>query len=156
MNEINKTKAFFTVVFASISSFLGTLTVPVLLLVACNVIDYITGLFAAPKRGESISSNVGISGIIKKVCMWLLVVVGAIIDELIKYAVATTGITIPFSFLIACVVAVWLVCNELISILENVGDIGVPLPDFLVTIVQYIKKQAEEKTDFGEEDDGDE
>lgn len=79
--------------------------------------------------------------------MWLLVVVGAIVDELTKYATQTVGITVPFTFLIACVVAVWLICNELISILENIKDIGVNIPKFLLPLVKNIKSQTESVVD---------
>ena len=43
--------------------------------------------------------------------------------------------------------AVWLICNEVISILENIGDIGVPLPGFLTKIVQGLRSKLEEKTE---------
>ena len=70
---------------------------------------------------------------------------GAIIDWLIIYAGEAAGIILPFTFLIACVVAIWLICNEIISILENVVDIGVELPPFLAPVVRNIKKQVEDK-----------
>ena len=144
---MDKVKALLTIIFSTITSLLGILAMPVGLLVVCNIIDYITGLTASKYRGQEISSYKGIRGITKKICMWLLIVVGAIVDELIKYAVAQMGISIPFAFMIACVVAVWLICNELISILENIKDIGVPLPDFLIKLTKNIKSQIESKTD---------
>lgn len=147
--NIESIKRFVTAVFSLLTSVLGALFIPVALLVACNVIDYITGLFATPNRGEKISSYKGIRGIIKKVSMWLLVVVGAIIDELIKYSIVTIGINFPFTFPIACVVAIWLICNELISILENLDDIGTPLPGFLEKIIYYIKDHTEGTMNIG-------
>ena len=141
--NIEDIKKIITVIFSLLTSVLGILFVPVVLLVSCNVIDYVTGLFATPNRGEKISSYKGIRGIIKKVSMWLLVVVGAIIDELIKYSIVTIGLNFPFTFPIACVVAIWLICNELISILENLDDIGTPLPGFLEKIIYYIKDHTE-------------
>ena len=84
--------------------------------------------------------------------MWLLVVVGVIVDTLLQYAGETVGITIPFTFLIACVVAIWLVCNELISILENISDIGVTLPPFLQPIVSNLKQQVENKAEIESEE----
>lgn len=141
--NVENIKRCVTAVCSLFTSLLGILFLPVALLVACNVIDYITGLFATPSRGEKISSYKGIRGIIKKVSMWLLVVVGAIIDELIKYSIVTIGLNFPFTFPIACVVAIWLICNELISILENLDDIGTPLPRFLERIIYYIKDHTE-------------
>ena len=76
--------------------------------------------------------------------MWLLVVVGAIVDQLLKYAAATIGITMPITFLIACVVAIWIICNEIISILENIKDIGAPVPPFLLPLLKNLKSQVEE------------
>lgn len=146
MEQVTYIKAFFTAVFAVISSLLGVLTVPVVLMVLCNVIDYATGLMAAPFRKDDINSYKSIRGIAKKVSMWLLVVVGAIIDQLILYAADTVGFKAPFTFLVACVVSVWIVCNELISILENIKDMGVKIPAFLQPLVEKIKSQVEETT----------
>ena len=92
MESIRTIKATVTAVTAFIASLLGILYVPVLLMVACNVIDYVTGLMAIPQRGEQLSGRKSINGIVKKVCMWLLVVVGAIVDALIKHACTVAGV----------------------------------------------------------------
>lgn len=39
-----------------------------------------------------------------------------------------------------------LICNEIISILENINDIGVPMPSFMKKLVWNIKSQIEDKT----------
>ena len=95
MEQANYIKAIFTAVFAFISALLGVLAVPVVLLVACNLIDYTTGLMASPYRKEDIQSYKSIRGIFKKVSMWMLVVVGAIIDKLLLYAATTIGKPVP-------------------------------------------------------------
>ena len=152
MNNINTIKAFITGIGAFLSALLGTLYIPVLLMVACNIIDYATGLMAAKYRTDNkISSYKSIKGIQKKVSMWLLVVVGAILDQLIKYTTASMGIALPITFLVACVVAVWIICNEIISILENIIDIGVDVPKFLLPLVKNIKSQAENIADTEKE-----
>ncbi len=147
----NHIKSVFTAIFAFLTSIFGALTIPVLLMVACNIIDYATGIAASKYRDQDINSYTSIRGIIKKVCMWLLVVVGAIIDQLILYASETAGLTLPFTFLVACVVAIWIICNELISILENIQDIGVQLPGFLVPLVKNIKTQTEARIQLDDE-----
>lgn len=144
----NKIKAFFSAIFGLLTSLFGILAVPIMLMVGANLIDYITGLIAAPRRDQDINSYKSMRGIWKKVCMWLLVVVGAMIDELILYASSVAGITMPFTFLVACIVAIWIVCNELLSILENIKDIGVPIPSFLEPLVENIKNQAEDKVNI--------
>lgn len=149
---MDRMKALFIAFWSAWASASGVLAVPVLLLVLCNLIDYVTGLLASKYRHQKITSYKGIRGITKKVCMWLLVVVGVVVDELLMYASKTTGILLPFTFLVACIVAVWLVCNELISVLENINDIGVELPPFLHSVIKNLKSQVEDKTETKEDE----
>ncbi len=142
--NLNYVKVAVTAAMSLVASMLGVLYIPVFLLVASNVIDYITGIWAAGYRQDGgVSSYRSMRGIIKKVTMWLLVVVGAIIDQLLQYASQTLGYTLPFTFLVACIVAIWIICNELISILENMVDIGISIPGFLLPIVKQLKTAVE-------------
>lgn len=142
---MEKIKITITAIIASIMSWMGILSLPVFLLIGCNILDYFTGLCASGYRAETISSYKGIRGIIKKVCMWLLIVVGAVIDLLLNYTVHSIGAEIQLPFVVATIVAVWLIVNEIISILENMVDIGVDMPPFLMPLVRNIKKQMEDK-----------
>jgi len=148
---VEKVKIVVTAVVSTLMSMLGILAVPVFLLVGCNLVDYLTGLCAARYRTEQISSYRGINGIVKKVCMWLLILIGAWVDVLINYALECAGISLTIPFVVATVVAVWLVINEMISILENMIDIGVKMPPFLLPIVKYIQRQVEDKAQVEEE-----
>ena len=143
MDFLKTAKAACVAAFGLLSSWLGVLAIPVYVLVACNIMDYITGLAAAHRRNQKVSSYVGVLGIAKKVCMWLLIAVGAVVDWLLLYCGANLGFEIHLPMLAASLVAVWLIINEVISILENVGDIGVPLPGFLTKIVQGLKSKIE-------------
>lgn len=140
-------KAAIVGAFSALTAWLGVLAIPVYLLVGCNIIDYFTGMMASVARGEKINSDVGIRGITKKVGQWLLVVIGYIVDVMIEYAghAISPDFTIPI--IVSVCVASWLVFNEVISILENLNTIGVPLPKFLVKIVSFFKKKVE---DIGE------
>ena len=143
MDFLKTAKAVCVAAFGLLSSWLGVLAIPVYVLVACNIMDYITGLAAAHRRNQKVSSYVGVLGIAKKVCMWLLIAVGAVVDWLLLYCGASLGFEIHLPMLAASLVAVSLIINEIISILENVGDIGVPLPGFLTKIVQGLKSKIE-------------
>lgn len=144
VKKVNHVKLYVTAVTSLLYSILGILYVPVLLMVLCNVVDYITGLWAAGSRQDGgISSYRSMRGIIKKVTMWLLVIVGAIIDQLLLYACQVMGYQIHLTFLVACIVAVWIICNELISILENMVDIGIGLPGFLMPLVCNLKNSID-------------
>lgn len=133
--------------FAVISSWLGTLAIPVYILVACNIIDYATGITAACVRKEQVSSYKSIVGIAKKVFMYLLIVIGVFVDLMLQYMFNNLGIPVSLPFVVGCLVACWLVLNEMLSILENMSDIGVPMPPFLMPLVERIKKTTEKKGD---------
>lgn len=152
---MEKIKAVFIAIGGAFASLLGSLAIPVLLMVCCNIIDYITGILADIKNGGKLSSSKGFWGIVKKICMWLLVVVGVVVDKTLSYATTTMGWTMPFTFLVACIVCLWIICNELISILENIAKIGAPVPGFLKKIIGYVKTKTEASTII-EGDDSDE
>lgn len=141
--KMDKIKTTLIILISAIMDFLGILAIPVFLMVACNIIDYITGLMASKYREEQISSYIGIRGITKKVCMWLLVLVGSFIDIIINYTAEYMGIGFKIPFIVATFVAVWIVVNEMLSILENIIDIGVVLPPFLMPVVRMIRKEVE-------------
>lgn len=146
--KLNEVKVLIVAGFGALTSFLGVLAIPVYILVASNIIDYFTALFATEKRGQNISSSIGIKGIVKKVCMWLLIIVGVLLDKLLIYL----GISLPLTFPIACIVALWLCANEIISILENISDIlGDDMPSFLMPLVKNIRSQVEDKINSKEE-----
>lgn len=142
-----------TALLSALFAWLGVVAVPFLLLVLLQLIDYATGLVAAKYRSEKISSYKSFRGIVKKVCMWLLVVVGGVMDWLITYAANNIGLPIKVSFVCAIVVCAWLMCNEIISVLENMIDIGVKLPPFMMKLAQRIKGDIEKKADTEEDKD---
>ena len=142
---MKRIKELFIIIGTALSAWLGILYVPALILFACNIIDYATGICAAGYRKESISSYRSFRGIAKKICMWLLIAVGAMLDILLKYAAENVGISLGGEYIAGSLAAVWLIANEVISILENIRDIGTPLPPFLMTIAGNIKGKAEEK-----------
>lgn len=123
----------------------GKLAFPFILLVVAGLIDYATGIAAAGAREQKVNSKAGLKGIIKKVCMWLLVAVGILVDMAIWYMADAVDPDQPLRMIFACVVCIWLLANELLSILENVGDMGIPVPGFLKKIIEWIKKKAEDE-----------
>lgn len=146
MKDIDKIKVTFITALTAVHGWLGVLAMPFYLLVLTNILDYITGIYAAVCRGERVSSEVGFRGIAKKICMWLLVIVGVIVDYIIISLSATLNIEIGFNHIVAIAVVFWLLANELISLLENIHDIGVDVP-WLTKIVVLIKEKTEETVD---------
>ena len=101
-------------------------------LIAFMTIDYVTGLVVAWIRKE-LSSEIGFKGIAKKVFILALVAVGHILDVHVLGGGAVCRSAV-IGFYIA---------NEGISILENAGNIGLPLPKKLIEVLQQLKSKEE-------------
>lgn len=151
----NILKAIIATVSAGLLGYFNQLAIPVMMLAVVMVLDYATGLTAAWVHRE-LDSRTGIIGIVKKLGYLVLVVVGGCVDWLLMSGMAAVGLEHPVSFAFGLVITVWLILNELISILENLGSIeGFPLPGFLTRLVHKLKKTVENVADKadGEEDD---
>ncbi len=134
-----------SVAIGALAAYFNILLIPFLVLFAVMVIDYCTGMASAYKNKE-IKSKTGLIGILKKLSYLVLVCVGGVVDYLIGAGLATAGIEFS-SYYFGLIVAVWLIINELISILENLSELGTPIPKFLVNIVRRLKNTVESKTD---------
>lgn len=143
----NIIQATISVVLGALASYFNVLLIPVLVLVAVMVIDYATGMTSAYKNGQ-IESKVGLLGILKKVSYLVLVAVGGVVDYLICSGLATAGFDFGVTYCCGLIVCVWLIINELISILENLSELGTPIPKFLVKIVHRLKDSVDSKTDY--------
>lgn len=128
--------------FVGIGVKLRVLSLPLILLGLLMLIDYGTGLSRAWMCG-SLSSKKSIAGILKKVAYLAVVAVGVACDYIIRYGFETAGYRSFPNCAVSVVILVWLIVNEMISILENISEMGVPVPSFLLTLVARLKVNAE-------------
>lgn len=105
-------------------------------LVIFMCIDYITGIIvaAAFKRSQktetgALSSKVGFIGLCKKGVMMLVVLIAHRLDLLIGTDYIRTATVIGFC------------CSELVSIIENAGLMGVPLPPIITKAIDILKNK---------------
>lgn len=145
-------QAVLTAAFTALAVYLNALVVPVLILLVFMVLDYSTGMISAWKS-KQLSSKIGIDGIVKKTCYMILVVVAMGVDYLIFSGLTAAGIVVPCDLWFGMLVTIWLIINEMISILENLSKIGVPVPKFLITIIEKLKISTEKKTEREEKKD---
>ena len=101
-------------------------------LLACVVIDYITGIMCAIADKE-LSSEVGFKGICKKVLIFALVGIGNLLDI---YILGQAGI-------LRNVVIFFYLSNEGVSILENASHLGLPVPEKLKEILKQLHNGKE-------------
>lgn len=95
------------------------------------VIDYLTGIASAMYNKE-LSSKIGFKGILKKFSYLCVVALSVVIDNL-------TG----QSGLIRTLVIYFFVANDGLSIIENMAEMGVKLPQKLIDALEQIKKKGE-------------
>jgi toxin secretion/phage lysis holin len=150
MIKMDKLKALFSAAVAGLLAYTRVILIPLTLLIVMMTVDYISGISAAYIRGE-LSSRTGLKGIVKKLGYIGVVIVAAVMDWVIYSGLRGVGIGIEMSYYLGLIVTIWLIINECISVLENLGEIGVPLPPFLMKAINKLKKHLEDKG--GKDDD---
>ncbi len=99
-------------------------------LITLIVMDYVSGVLAAAAE-KKLSSAVGAKGIAKKVFMLLIVAAANVAD---------IGI-IGEGHVLKSVTAAFYAANECISLIENGGRLGVPVPKKLLDVLEQLKKE---------------
>lgn len=116
-----------------IAYFLGGWDSALQILILVMVLDYITGIIKAIKK-KKLNSKTGIWGIIKKFGYLIIVGLSVVMDKL----VGDTGA-------IRTMVIYFFVANDGISILENWGGMGLPLPQKLIDVLEQLKNDNDLK-----------
>ena len=126
------------VVGAFIAEALGGWDAALTTLLVFMGIDYVSGLTVAgifhrsPKsKGGALESKAASKGLIRKGMALLVVLIGARLDMLTGMHYIRDGVVIAFC------------ANELLSIIENMGLMGVPIPDPIINAVELLKTRKE-------------
>ncbi len=139
MDDTRTTLLAFSACTAAVWQWLGPYGPLLTILLAANILDYVSGILLASNGGK-LSSRIGIKGVLKKVGYWFLIATTVGIEYLMTTVSPLTGIPVEVFHMLTTTVAIWLCVNEAISILENLGGLGVPLPDFLKNAVAQLKR----------------
>lgn len=126
-------QAVFTALGGWLGWFLGGCDGLIYALIAFVVVDYITGVMCAVVN-KQLSSEVGFRGIFKKVLIFMLVSVGNIIDQQLIGGGSVLRTAVIFFYL----------SNEGISIIENAGILGLPIPQKLKDVLAQLKGKGDE------------
>ena len=100
-------------------------------LIAFVVIDYITGVMCAIVD-HKLSSEVGFKGICKKVLIFMMVGIGNIIDVQVLGQAGVLRTAVIFFYL----------SNEGVSLMENAGHLGLPIPAKLKAVLEQLHDRS--------------
>ena len=109
-----------------------------------NVVDFITGTIKA-RITKKESSSKGLIGILKKVGYWILILITFLASYMLSNLGDLINIDIDFVILFGWFTLGCLIINELRSILENLSEVGINLPDFLIKGLEVIQHIIEKK-----------
>lgn len=128
-------------------SALGGWDVTLQVLVGFMAADYITGLVVAgvfhnsgKTENGALESRAGFKGLVRKCGILLLVFLAVMLDRATGYGFIRPAVCLFF------------IANEGLSILENLGLMGVPYPAFLKNMLEALKKQGDDGKTNGKDD----
>lgn len=128
----NTIQFIFTGIGGCLGYFLGGCDGLIFALIAFVVIDYITGVMCAISD-KKLSSAVGFKGICRKVLTFLLVGIANILDVQVIGTGSVLRTAIIFFY----------ISNEGVSLLENAGHLGLPIPEKIKTVLEQLHDRAE-------------
>ena len=145
-DKVLKIKGCITAVIAIGTSLWGATGWVILLFLACIFLDYITGSFAAIRKGEW-SSSIARQGLWHKLGEIFALLVAALCDIAVKVILTGTeagilaGIELPGTAF-TLLVSVWYIFTELGSITENAARMGAPVPEFLIRALEKLRQET--------------
>ena len=130
----NGIQLVFAVIGGWLGWFLGECDGLMYALIAFVIADYVTGVMCAVSD-KQLSSEVGFKGICRKVLIFVLVGMANILDM----HVIGTGCIVRTAVLF------FYISNEGVSVLENAGHLGLPIPARLLNVLEQLHEDAEQE-----------
>lgn len=135
----NWAQAAFAMLGGFLGWFLGGADGFLYALIAFVAVDYLTGVMCAI-ADKKLSSEIGAKGVFKKVLIFVLVGVGNVIDSLVLGDGGAIRTTVIFFYL----------SNEGVSLLENAGHLGLPIPDKLRDVLAQLHGRSDDSSKPGD------
>ena len=125
---------------ASIASIFGGWDDAVITLLIFMLADYVTGLIVAgvfhnsPKTSTgALESHAGLKGLLRKGGVLLVVLIACRLDILLQTSFVRDSVVIAF------------ISNETLSIIENLGLMGVPIPKVIMNAIEVLRRKSNEE-----------
>lgn len=156
MEILTKIKLAIVLCMTALSEQFGMFGVLAFVLCCLMIIDWISGALAAISENAKVRTNdeqmkhglksiLGIKGIVKKIGYMCAVVLACVLDATISITTDYLGIVLPVTLFFGNLVCLWFVCNEMVSILENLDRSGVALPSWLIKTIDILKINIDKK-----------
>ena len=129
----NMIQAVFTMVGGWLGYFLGGCDGLLFALVVFVAMVYITGVMSAA-ADQKLSSEVGFKGICRKVLIFMMVGIANVLDVQIIGNGSVLRTAVIFFYL----------SNEGVSLLENAGHLGLPIPSRLKVVLEQLHERSED------------
>ena len=119
---------------------------------ALNIVDYITGWVKARYFGKE-NSVKGLKGILKKLGYWIVIAIGFFVAEAFIALGTNIGMDFGLSVFIGLFTLGTFIINEIRSVLENLVEIGVEVPIWLIKGLDVARKKIDDMAGKDDEDD---
>ncbi len=138
-------KGMLSAIGAIVTYLSGRFTPLVIVLAVFEIFDYMTGIIAAVKIRGGLSSQEAMFGAVRKFCYFFLVSVAFLFDYVIVETSGILSLQLNWTPMFGVLTLCYLISTEGISILENLGDIGVEVP-LLSVGLKLFRDQANKKS----------
>lgn len=102
------------------------------ILIIFMVLDYLTGVIYA-YTVKSLNSEVGFKGLIKKCMILVVLIIGVMLDRMLGNG----------TWVFRTLVCYFYIANEGVSLLENISNLGVPIPNKIRNALEQLNKDEE-------------
>lgn len=125
---------YLTIIFSFLATIFtwifGNWNISLIVLVAFMLMDYLTGVLKAYIT-KNLSSSIGIKGITKKCLIFIVLIVGSLLDRLIN----------SNEWIFRTLICYFYISNEGLSLLENCAILGLPLPNKILNSLEQLQKK---------------
>ncbi len=137
---MNKMEKVFNSVVAVVATFFtylfGGWDVALSILIIFMVLDYLTGVIYAYTI-QTLNSEVGFKGLIKKCMILVVLIIGVMLDRILGNG----------TWVFRTLVCYFYIANEGISLLENISNLGVPIPNKLRNALEQLNKDDDKESE---------
>lgn len=134
---MNNMEKYFNGIVAIIATFFtylfGSWDLALQVLIVFMVLDYVTGVLYAFISNQ-LNSEVGFKGLVKKLMILVVLIIGVMLDRILGTE----------NWVFRTLVCYFYIANEGISLLENVANIGIPIPNKIRNALEQLNKDDEE------------